>query len=69
MKRAYVDKLGLPEAQIRFFDELTPGQVMSVRHYFTEALVDVDLYVYGVKKSGELIDNRTRRDCLAESQF
>lgn len=65
-KRHYADQFGLPEAQIRFFDELTPPQVEEVRQQFSAGLVNVENYVYAVKRDGELVRRRERRNPLLE---
>lgn len=67
-KRHYAYEFGLPEAQIRFFDELTPAQVDEVRQQFSAGLVNVDRYVYAVKRDGTLVLRRERRNPLLEGQ-
>lgn len=66
VKERYGRKFGLPAEQIRFFGELTPVQVEDVRRYFTAGLIDVENYVYAVKRGGALVWNRERRDYLLE---
>ena len=66
-KRHYARKsFGLPEEQIKFFDELTPDQVSEVRQHFSAGLVDVEKYVYAVKRDGHLVWRRVRRNPLLE---
>jgi|GEM_PF-2611252 len=57
---------GLPEEQIRFFDELTPDQVESVRWHFSASLVFADNYVYAVTRDGKLIPRRVERNPFIE---
>ena len=67
VKYRYAQLFGLPAEQIRFFGELTPGQVEEVRQHFTAGLVDVDRWVYAVKRDGHLVWNRERRQELMEA--
>jgi hypothetical protein len=69
IKAFYARKLGLPEGQIRFFDELDEAQVAEVRQEFSAGLVSVDRYVYAVKRDGHLVSRRERRDILVENQM
>jgi hypothetical protein len=61
-KQHYAHEFGLPEEQVRFFDELTPAQVEDVQRYFSAGLVGVDNYVYAVKRNGRLVWNRLKRN-------
>lgn len=67
-KYHYSRRFGLPEEQIRFFDELTPTQVEDVRRYFTAGLVNVGAYVYAVKRDGSLVWHRENRNPALEMQ-
>lgn len=66
VKGHYARLFGLPAEQIRFFGELTPDQVDEVRWHYSAGLVDVDNYVYAVKRDGHLVVNRVRRELLTE---
>jgi len=66
VKRWYGNKFALPAQQIRFFGELTKEQVEEVRKHFTSGLVNVEKYVYAIKRSGKLVWARERRDLLVE---
>lgn len=66
IKRRYGRQFGLPAEQIRFFDELNEAQVEQVRQYYSVGLVDVEKYVYAVKRDGTLVWRRKRRDLLME---
>ncbi len=61
VKEHYAGLFGLPADQVRFFWELTPDQIEEVRHYYTAGLVNVNSFVYAVKRDGHLIVNRQRR--------
>ena len=63
-KGKYLDRFGLPEEQLRFFGELTPGQVEEVRRQFSAALVGVEDYIYAVRRDGTLVPARERRNIL-----
>ena len=65
-KYHYAREFGLPEEQIRFFDELTPAQVEEVRRYFSAGLVNVEKYVYAVRRDGHLVWGRRRRNHFLE---
>jgi len=67
VKERYARLFGLPAEQIRFFGELTPAQVEEVRRHFTAGLVEVDRWVYAVKRDGHLVTNRERRQPLLEA--
>lgn len=49
---------GLPEEQIKTFDELTSEQQERAYYYFGKA--DVGRFIYCIKKNGELVWNRER---------
>ncbi len=65
-KRHYARQFGLPSEQIRYFDELTSDQVEEVSRQFSARLIDVEGYVYAVKRDGGLVPRRIRRDPLVE---
>ena len=65
-KKRYADIFGLPAEQIRFFNELTDAQIDKVRQYFTAGLINVDKYVYAIKRDGSLVPRRERRNHLLE---
>lgn len=65
-KQRYARKFCLPADQVRFFGELNDVQVEEVRQYFSSGLVGVGNYVYAVKRSGELVWQREKRDALME---
>lgn len=60
-RERYQQLFGLPAEQIRFFHELTDEQVQEVRYYFTAGLVDVDNWMYAVRRDGHLVSSRERR--------
>lgn len=64
--RYYAHRFGLPEDQIRFFNELTPAQIKEVQYYFTAGLMRVNMYVYAVKRDGHLVLRRELRNELVE---
>jgi len=66
VKRWYGNKFALPAQQIRFFSELSKEQIEEVREKFTAGLVNVEKYVYAVKRSGKLVWARERRDLSME---
>jgi hypothetical protein len=66
IKGRYRELFGLPADQIRFFDELTESQVELVRRYFTAGLVNVEKYVYAVRRDGGLVARREKRNLLWE---
>lgn len=65
-KSHYAHQFGLPEDQIRMFHELTPAQIEEVRQQFTAGLINVENYVYAVKRAGGLVWRRERRNPLLE---
>lgn len=67
VKERYARQFGLPVEQIKFFGELTLDQVEEVRYYFTAGLIDVDKWIYAVKRDGHLVSNRERRQLLMEA--
>lgn len=53
----YATKLfGLPEAQIRYYGELTKPQTAQCHYYF--GVAGCEAYIYAVKRSGDLVWNR-----------
>ena len=52
----FARQFGLPAEQIKTFDELTQDLVNEVQRVY--GLYNADLYVYAVKRSGELVWNR-----------
>lgn len=68
IKQHYARRLfGLPTDQIRYFGELNKAQIEEVRKYFSSGLVNVEQYIYAVKRDGHLVWQRERRDSLLES--
>lgn len=66
-KRSYANvDFGLPEEQVKFFDELTPEQVEEVRLRFSAGLINCDWWVYAVKQNGSLVPRRVLRSPLRE---
>lgn len=68
VKRHYARRFFcLPIGQVRYFGELNEAQVEEVRKYFSSGLVNVEQYVYAVRRDGRLVWQRERRDLLMEA--
>jgi hypothetical protein len=68
IKEHYANKyFGLPIGQIKLFNELTEAQKARVGWWFN--LVNPASYVYAVKRDGNLVERREKRDMLMEAQY
>jgi len=63
-KSYYARQFGLPEEQIRFFDELTEEQKKQAAQVF--GLWHAPEYVFAVKRDGDLVWRREKRNPLFE---